>query len=290
MWPKKPTQWIENRVLKISIPFTWNLPQVKNKIMQRTFWWDYVEVGGPAVELMPGCFDDLDFVVERKDCPGILQKINPSATRTTIGCMRRCSFCGIGIGKIEGQFKELDDWPDLPVLCDNNLLAASRPHFDKVIERLKIHGVCDFNQGLDFRLLTDCHAKRMAEIKNPCVRLALDHMDLRRQWREAFERLRDAGIAKWKISSYCLIGYNSSPDEAWARCEWIESFGIKAYPMWFHPLDTLQFNGITSQQSKLGWTNRERKHIMGYFYQHRLGKRTSYEKKGTVSLILLQVT
>ena len=73
----------------------------------------------------------------------------------------------------------MEDWPDLPVLCDNNLLAAPLSHFDKVIDRLIRHGWCDFNQGVDARLLTDYHARRIAEIKQPQVRLAFDHFSLR---------------------------------------------------------------------------------------------------------------
>lgn len=269
MWPKKPTYWVESRVLRISIPFTWNLPEVKREIQQRSFFWDGVEVGGPAVELMPGFFDGMDHVQVGHKCAGVLQRINPLATRTTLGCVRRCGFCAIGTGRIEGRFTELDDWPDLPVLCDNNLLAASKEHFDRVINRLVAHGWTDFNQGMDFRLLTDYHVKRMTEIKRPTIRLVLDHMDYRDKWQEAFDRLCDAGIAKKNISSYCLIGFNSAPREAWQRCEWVEAHGIKAYPMWFHPLDALQNNVVTTDQAKFSWNDEERRHIMGFYYKHR---------------------
>jgi hypothetical protein len=45
-----------------------------------------------------------------------------------------------------------------------------------------------------------------------------------------------------------------------------------ALPMWFHVLDNLKCNEITDEQSLLGWTNKEQRQIMGFFYQHR-GKR-----------------
>lgn len=253
----------------VSIPFTYDLPVVLAHLKQYSLYWDSAIVGGPAVELMPGFFHSLDYVQEGHDCPGVLQRVNPLATRTTHGCVRKCGFCAIGTGRIEKGYRELADWPDLPVVCDNNLLAASRAHFDKVIDRLKVHGWADFNQGVDSRLLTDYHAARMAEIKKPTIRLALDHMDYRDKWQEAFGRLRSAGIAKKNISSYCLIGYKSDPRESWQRCHWVESHGIKAYPMWFHRLDQLQKNIVTYEQSRLGWTDEDRRHIMGFYYKHR---------------------
>jgi len=269
-WPKKPYCWTENNTLYISIPFTWNLPQVFSKVTKPSLFWDKVIVGGPAVELMPNFFSELPWVETQHERPGILQQINPLATRTTSGCPNKCKFCGIGCGLIEpGGFKELQDWPDLPILCDNNLLAASSTHFDKVIDRLKSHGWADFNQGLDARLLTPYHASRIKEIKNPLVRLALDHTSHQDSWELAFNNLRSAGITKRNIRSYALIAFNSDPSEAWARCLWLESHGIKALPMWYHPLSQLLPNTVTPKQLSLGWNKTERTRIMGYFYKHR---------------------
>jgi hypothetical protein len=273
MWPKQPIYWTDDKTLMVSIPFTWDLPGVLANLHNRSFFWDDVVVGGPAVELMPGFFSRLSYVSEGHNLPGVLQRVNPLATRTTVGCVRRCGFCAIGTGRIEGNYAELDEWPDLPVVCDNNLLAASKAHFNRVIDRLKGHGWADFNQGADTRLLTDYHAGRMAEIKKPTIRLALDHMDYCDKWQEAFERLRDAGIAKKNISSYCLVGFQSGPEESWHRCEWVESHGIKAYPMWFHGLEQLQKNIVTDDQHRLGWDDEKRRHIMGYYYKHRIGRR-----------------
>ena len=272
MWPKKPIYWQIDRTLKVFIPFTWELPGVLARLRQRSLFWDDAIVGGPAVELMPGFFSSLDYVTEGHDEPGVLQRVNPLATRTTNGCIRRCGFCAIGTGKVEaGKFRELKEWPDLPMVTDNNLLAASKKHFDKVIDRLKVHGWADFNQGLDSRLLTDYHAKRLAELKHKDtrVRLALDHMDYSDEWQEAYDRLRAVGLPKRNISSYCIVAFNSAPKESWQRCEWVESHGIMALPQWYHGLDQLEKNIVTDEQVKLGWTDEGRKEIMGYYYKHR---------------------
>lgn len=268
-WPRGPTKWVEGRLLRISIPFTWNLPEVRDYLMQRSFFWDRAEVGGPATQLMPDFFSGLDFVTVGDKCEGVLQRINPAATRTTLGCPNSCGFCAIGTKKVEPNFVEMDDWPNLPVLCDNNLLAASDRHVEKVMARLIDLGAADFNQGLDARRLTDDHAQMIAKIKKPIVRLALDHMSLTDEWEAAFERLRSAGVAKNKIRSYCLVGFNSEPLEAWQRCQFVESHGVLALPMWFHQLDALKYNAVTAKQKELGWNKKEQRRIMGYYYQHR---------------------
>lgn len=280
IWPKCPTQWLEDRTLYISIPFTWNLQTVKNQVLQQSFFWDRVVVGGPAVSLMADFFCDIECVsVGPWHMPGVLQRVNPLATKTTMGCIRHCKFCAVS--KIESPyfksgFKELGDWPDLPILTDNNLLAASQKHFDRVIDRLKNHvkpltksgHMTDFNQGIDARLLNTYHARRFKELKKPMIRLALDSTKYQDQWSIALHKLIKAGIVKDNIRSYALIGFDSGPAEAWERCQWIESHSIKVSPMWFHSLDALKHNMVTEDQKKLGWNNLERKRIMQWYYQH----------------------
>lgn len=264
-WPKKPTSWVQDRTVYISIPFTWNLPRVKRQLMQKGLFWDKAVVGGPAVNLIPDYFKELDFVSNGKS--GLLaHRINPFATKTTTGCVRKCEFCAVP--KTEPKFNELDDWPDLPILIDNNLLAASIKHFDKVIDRLVKWGWADFNQGLDARLLNTYHARRFKEIKQPMIRIALDDIRYKDQWSIAFDKLMKAGIAKANIRSYALVGYNSGVDEAWERCEWVELHGIKVLPMWFHELDAMEYNEVTEKQAEMGWNDLERKRIMQWYYQH----------------------
>lgn len=269
-WPRGPFSWSEGRHLFVSVPFTWNLPDLRRELEHGSLFWDGVTVGGPAVDLLPDFLSGLPGVEMGGGMPGVLQRINPYATRTTEGCPRRCAFCGIGRGKIEaGGFRLLEDWPDLPILVDNNLFAAPVAHFDRVIDRLKVHGWADFNQGVDMRLLTEYHARRIAEIRKPLVRLALDAegREARAEWLRAFRRLRRAKIAKKAIRSYVLVGYNTGPAEAWERCRWIEAKGVHALPMWFHPLDALTYNAVTEDQRRLGWDDEKRKDLMMYFYQ-----------------------
>lgn len=265
-WPKKSISWIENEILYISVPFTWELPKIKKFLKRKSLLWNKAIIGGPAIYLMPDYIQQDNVLIEYS-YPGILQKINPLATRTTLGCKNKCKFCGVS--KIEPDFIELNNWPNLPIICDNNLLISSVEHFDRVIDKLKTKwNWADFNQGLDYRLLTKYHAQRLAEIKNITIRLALDSVDNITSFETCLDNLFGCKIAKNKIRVYALIGFDSDPCEAWDRCQYIEKFGLIALPMWFHELDSLEKNIITDKQKNLGWNDFERRRIFKWYYWH----------------------
>lgn len=277
-WQEGILTWEDCGSLCISVVFTWHLPLVRKyaEAMRHR----RVRIGGPAAGLMPQFLADCGAEVGG-DYPGVLQKFNPLATRTSIGCIRMCEFCSVPI--TEGaptlaQFGrrqiELPDWPDLPVISDNNVLANSIAHFDRVCDRLERHAWCDFNGGTDARLLTDHHAERIARLKRPVVRLALDSLSYADKWEEALERLLRAGVAKRNIRTYCLMGWgphgrpSTTPEESWGVCEFIEARGIKPLPQWFHELNALEHNIVTEKQKASGWNDYERRRLMQWFYQH----------------------
>jgi len=268
VWPKDLTIWQSGRTGYLSVPFTWLLPKAREYVLQGDLFAKRWIVGGPAVRLMPWFFDGVPNVKIGDYAKGVLQRVNPMATRTTVGCPRRCKFCGIGRRKIEGEFRELDDWPNLPVICDNNLLAANVAHFKIVIDRLVHWQWCDFNQGLDARLLTPWHAEQIARITVPMVRLSLDSDADREAWTTAVDRLRTAGIAKKRIRTYVLCGLSGGPEADWARCEFVESFKLRALPQWYHPLDAMTYGAVTPEQEAMGWTKQGQRHLMRYYYQH----------------------
>jgi hypothetical protein len=266
LWPSGPAHWIEDRTLFVSVPFTWNLKGLARAFLQRDMAYDRIVIGGPATFLMPNFFDGMDHVTVQRSMPGVLQRVNPLATRTTEGCPNACTFCGVPL--IEPVWRELPDWPDLPVICDNNLLAASERHFDRVMDRLERWKWCDFNQGLDCRLLTTHHAERIGRIKGAIARLALDSVGLIDQWTTAAELLRHHGTARYRIRTYVLCGFNDGPESAWKRCMAVEAWGGKPCPQWFHALNALKQNEVTEDQAAMGWTKKERTRIMRRFYKH----------------------
>jgi hypothetical protein len=243
--------------------------------MQLSTEYDHIIAGGPAVYLLPGFLHDIPNLNIASFHPDPLQHVYANATRTTIGCPNQCPFCAVP--KISPEYVELDDWPDRPVLIDDNLLAASIEHFDKVMDRLETYTDTrpEFNQGLDVRLLTDHHAERFARLHKPVLRLACDSRGVMPAWEKAYRRLRRAGVHKYCIRSYALIGFRTGPEEAWDRCEWVEQHGVKVQPAWYHPLDAMHHNAVTPQQEDWGWNDYERRSILQWFYRRKKAVRRS---------------
>jgi hypothetical protein len=282
IWKTGILSWHERDAMNISVVFTWDLPEARK--IADLYRDRKVRIGGPAVELakleLPGFFLGCHAEIGG-DYPGVLQRFNHLATRTSVGCPRKCKFCSVprvaAMKSIEmsgAPITALADWPDLPVLADDNLLFTPAAHFDKVCDRLEKWGWCDFNQGIDCRKLTDYHAERIARIKHPKVRMALDNPALFAVWDEAFEKLRRAGITKHNIHTYCICADTSAEkpatiEMAWDVCRFVEKHKVKPYPMWFHPLNSLERNKVTPEQAKIGWTDYERRRIMQWYYQHK---------------------
>jgi len=237
-WPKKPVIWEESGVLYASVVFSWQLKDVPKEAI----------VGGPAAKVAGLNTDDI---------PGVLWRHNPDACFTTRGCIRKCKFCAVP--KAEGNFQELANINLRPIICDNNFLASSRKHFDKIIDGLKSFEGVDFNQGLDHRLLTSYHAHRLAELHTYVIRLAWDNS--KDNPFPAIDLLRKAGFSKNRIRLYVLIGYDDTPDDALFRLQTLKDSGYMPNPMRYQPINTPKKNSYISAN----WTDGELKRYMKYW-------------------------
>ena len=264
-WRKGIARWRMGEALYLSVPFTWLLPEARRIASDHT---GPVYAGGPAVDLMP---EELEGVATLDvPCPvPPLAMHNPLATFTTRGCPNRCPFCAVP--RIEGDLVELEDWPVRPVVCDNNLLAASRRHFDRVIDRLKSLPSVDFNQGLDARLFTARHAGRIAELRRAKVRFAFDQVGDESAVADAIALARRHGLRE--IGCYVLIGYHDTPECARYRLEKCREWGLRPNPMRFQPLDALEKDGYVAP----GWTERELRRMTRYYSRLRWLEHIPYE-------------
>ena len=248
MWIKEPAQ-IGNQ---LSFVFSWQLWKWLQKPRED------VVIGGPAVVLNREWVPDNVQVGE--NLKGALALHSPMATRTTRGCPRGCEFCGVR--KIHPRFEELGSWEVKPLIIDDNLLAASRAHFDRVIDSLKILEWCDFNQGLDPRFLTKYHADRFTELRKPMIRLSLDSMAYIGEFVKAYALLRKAGLPKSRIGVYVLIGFKDTPEDALYRLDLLyRTLKIRPNPMRYQPLDAKKRNEYVEE----GWTNKELVRYMRYW-------------------------
>lgn len=273
-WRKSIASWVIGPELFLSVPFTWLLPAAW-KMAEAHGKKGMVWAGGPAVALMPEYLADVAACLT--SCEGLIPGFsplamhNPLATFTTRGCPNHCPFCAVP--RLEGEFRELEDWPVRPVVCDNNLLAASKAHFNRVIDSLKCLPFVDFNQGLEAGRFTFWHLDRIRELRRVKIRFSMDSMAEAGVVVDAVDKCLEAGIPKRNIGVYVLIGFNDSPQDARERLEIVRNWGIRPNPMRFQPLDSLDKNAYVAP----GWTDFELRRMMKYYSQLRYLDRVPFE-------------
>lgn len=255
-WSGGLVEWVDDNKAYLSAVFSWQL----EKAFQRAAWFKAmgyeVIVGGPAVYTHPDFFDGVAVVGNKADA---LWRHNPEATFTSRGCLRSCPFCIVP--KIEGDLVEIKDWEVKPIICDNNLLATSKEHFDSVIDRLKPLKGIDFNQGLDARLLTNHHAERLRELDTSVIRIAWDDIKSEKAVMKAIALLQKAGFNLGHVRVYVLIGFIDTPEDALYRLQALKDLGLMPNPMRYQPLDSLQRNIYVGKH----WTDVELKNYMRYW-------------------------
>lgn len=185
------------------------------------------------------------------------------------GCVRKCSFCGVPA--LEGGLREMPPLSNLVhgiaaahgpkkdlILMDNNVTASSR-YKDIIAEirdlgftpgaRMKAGGGrlaakrrVDFNQGVDARILakSPMYLREMATICIDPLRIAFDHLGVRRVYETAINMAADNGITS--LSNYMLYNFMDTPSDLYARMalniRLNEDLGIRiwSFPMRYQPV------------------------------------------------------
>jgi len=254
-WRKTPALWDVGDTRYISVAFTWQLEEAAR--LEAEWTKGSVLIGGPAVGVPTEC-EGFEPVVFH----------NPAATFTTRGCPNQCRFCNVPI--LEPEFREITDFRPGPMVCDNNLLAATTRHIKRVVDKLKVFPYIDFNQGLEAGRFTPQIADLLAGLK--CrVRFALDGWYAEQAVADAIDLCRERTTED--ISVYVLIGYDDTPEDARARLEWVRARGIRPTPMRYQPLDAHERNCYVAP----AWTEGELRRMTRYYSRLRWLEHIPYE-------------
>jgi len=241
-WIKGIARWEVGNTLYISVPFTWLVGEAQ-ELAER--YKGKAIIGGPGLMTPTECegFEPILFH-------------NPAATFTTRGCPNSCPFCVVP--KLEGDLKEIKNFRPAPVICDNNLLAASHKHIERVVNSLKLFPFVDFNQGLEAKRFTPEVANLLSQL---CckVRFAFDSWGQEAAVKDAIDLCRERTTRD--ISVYCLIGYKDTPPDAQAKLELIRSWDVYPNAMRYQPLDAKTKNSYVAP----GWTERKLNDMARYY-------------------------
>lgn len=271
MWPKKILEWSNDTGAYLSIVFTWQLPEAWSRCVWYREQGHEVYAGGPAVALFPTYLSQVATI--NGFTTNALPRHNRQATRFSVGCVNSCPFCAVPT--TEGELQECQGQPK-PIVCDNNLLACSKRHFDYAIDTLKpVRGI-DMNQGLDCRLITQYHVDRLKELDLHCVRFAWDNTKEERNVMRAIDLCLKAGIPKSKIRIYVLIGYHDTPEDALYRMQILKDLGL-------HKNSPMRFQAIKGDKALIKdsyleptWTEYEMRRFMHYWFRQAWVSKIAY--------------
>lgn len=181
----------------ISVTFTWDIPKANKLAAAWRNVCDNVKVGGPAIGSYAG-----EFV------PGLY--LRRGITITSRGCPHNCAFCFVP--KREGGLRELEIRPG-NVIQDNNILACSPQHLDKVFKMLDGQRAIEFKGGLEARRITPEIARRLSQLRIKSLWLACDARQAIPGLRRAVSVLQSAGFNRNKLYVYVLCGKDMVEEE-----------------------------------------------------------------------------
>jgi hypothetical protein len=154
---------------------------------------------------------------------------------TSRGCSRSCPFCIVPVSegevRVEGDLYDVWDGRSRRVtLLDNNILQLPS-HFALVSSQVQKELLTvDWNQGLDFRLVSDEVAYILERTRMPDLRLALDSVHHIPLFREKLQLLRRYKVRRDPLV-YLLVGFDSSWDEDMERIRFLTAEGCRPYVM-----------------------------------------------------------
>jgi hypothetical protein len=187
------------------------------------------------------------------------------------GCVRKCHFCGVP--KLEGDQRDAQSITGLIkaiaerhgekrdlMLMDNNVVAST--NYRNIIAEIRDNGFqkeatfrrpgkpsvqrrVDFNQGVDARILCKdkMYLEEMSTIAIRPLRIAFDHLGLRKAYETAIHMAHDVGLDD--LSNYMLYNFKDTPTDLYERMkiniDLNQKLNIRifSFPMRYQPTDSI---------------------------------------------------
>lgn len=213
--------------VRISVTFTWDIEEGRLLLRAWNPLYRDVILGGPAFG------DPCDYF-----WPGLYLK--QGVTITSRGCPWKCPWCFVPDreGKILEHRRIEDGW----VVQDNNLLACSKEHQEKVFEMLsRQRNRVEFAGGLDGHFLSTWHIDWFKKLKVRQFWFACDHSGSLKRLEKIADLMAD--FPERKKRCYVMIGYDGeSIRDAEARLEKVYSVGFLPFSQLYQGEEWIEYS------------------------------------------------
>ena len=218
----------------ISIVFTPNKDVIKiDKPELKNY-----ELGGTGYDYSVKLSDEID---SQEEDYTIYPDNDEALGFITRGCVNNCSFCFVP--RKEGYLYKYRDWRQIADTAkkyglkkirflDNNFLAY--PECEKVMQELIDNDIrCSFNEGLDFRQITESKAKLLSQLRYYSTEylFAFDNISYLPLIEKKYAIIKKYIKRDWQIKFYCYVHPNMPLKDTVARLEWCRKNKALAYIM-----------------------------------------------------------
>lgn len=193
----------------ISVTFTWDVEKAQWLKKQ----WEHiapVKIGGVAIDGEGQGFN-----------PGMY--VREGITKTSIGCPNSCGWCFV-----KRPLKELRIYPGNNII-DNNLLACSESHINKVFEMLKGQKKIKFSGGLESSRITRKIIDKLGGLNIERMYFAYDHPMNFHHLKKIIPILKERFKHRNYLGCYVLMGFRNDTIEK-ARERLIETYLLGYLP------------------------------------------------------------